>query len=83
MFNICSVTAPDDYEAVNRSIIFPAGETTVMITISTVEDQVAEGNEIFNAFLENPMDGLLLGADSEAMVEILDNDSKLVILNNN
>ena len=51
-----------------------------MITISTVEDQVAEGNENFYAFLENPMDGLLLGADSEAMVEILDNDSKSIIL---
>ena len=51
-----------------------------MINISTAEDQVVEGNEIFNAFLENPMDGLLLGADSEARVEILDNDSKSIIL---
>ena len=74
------VIAPDDYEAVNRIITFPAGETTVKINISTAEDQMAEGNEVFNALLEDPMDGLLLGADSEAMVEILDNDSKLIIL---
>ena len=74
------VTAPDDYETVNRTITFTAGETIIMINISTAEDQVVEGNEIFNAFLENPMDGLLLGADSEARVEILDNDSKSIIL---
>ena len=73
-------TAPDDYEAVNITITFPAGETTIMINISTAEDQVAEGNEIFYALLENPMDGLLLGADSEARVEILDNDSKSIII---
>ena len=74
------VTAPGDYETVNRTITFPAGETTIMINISTAEDQVAEGNEIFYALLENPMDGLLLGADSEARVEILDNDSKSIII---
>ena len=74
------VTAPDDYETVNRTITFTAGETIIMINISTAEDQVVEGNEIFNAFLENPMDGLLLGADSEARVEILDNDSKSIIM---
>ena len=74
------VTAPDDYEAVNITITFPAGETTIMINISTAEDQVAEGNEIFYALLENPMDGLLLGANSEATVEILDNDSKSIII---
>ena len=50
-----------------------------MITLFTTEDKVAEGNEIFDVLFENPMDGLLLGTDSEAMVEILDNDSKSII----
>ena len=73
------VTAPDDYEAVNRIITFPAGETTVKINVSTAEDQVAEAKEIFYALLGNPMDGLLLGANSYAISEILDNDSKSII----
>ena len=47
-----------------------------MILLSTAEDQVVEGNEIFKALLQNPTDGLLLGANSDASVEIVDDDSK-------
>ena len=59
-------------------MIFPAGSTngsTQCINITTIDDEVLEGNETFTVYLAVNSSSVMLG-NNEATVTILDNDCK-------
>ena len=57
---------------------FPAGNTTVNYPIIIMEDNVYEGTESFKAVLTlpSPSNGLTLGNEIMATVNIVDNEGK-------
>ena len=68
--------AGTDYSTVTRTVTFPAGETSTTVSVSTLDDSVAEGTETFQAFLSSPMPSasVELGDQDTATATILDND---------
>lgn len=78
-----SSTAGDDYEAIlNRQITFSPGETSATITVNTIQDQLAEGTEVFEAFLSDPRPspGVVLGGQDKATVNIIDDEGKPLVV---
>ena len=67
--------AGTDYVDQTYTVTFPAGETTQVITVMTLEDSLSEGIEDFSATLSNPVgDGLSIGDMGTATVTIDDDD---------
>lgn len=68
-------TASDgDYEPRTIPITFLAGQTTMNVPVRTIEDNVAELQERFEAELSNPREPSVILGQSRATVDILDND---------
>jgi hypothetical protein len=63
-----------DYEATLGTLNFAAGESSKTISIPIIDDSYAEGNELLNVTLSNPVGGTLV-APSSSTVAIIDNDS--------
>lgn len=63
-----------DYAAVNSTLTIPAGETEASFMVSILEDTLDEANETIQLKLSNPV-GALLGATSEMVLSIVDNDA--------
>ena len=77
-FMIITLTG-DDFTLESAVINFPAGETTASVTVTTIDDAVAELTESFEVTLSNPSQGLAIGADNTASVTIIDNDSNFYL----
>ena len=76
---LLSPTASGDYSAFTAmTITFPAGQTSVMIPVDTTEDEIAELLEQFTATLSNPSEGLIVGDDDVATIEIGDDDCEYI-----
>ena len=70
-------TAPGDYTTFTAmTFTFPAGQTSITIPVDTTEDGVSELLEQFTATLSNPSEGLTVGDDDVATIEIEDDDRK-------
>lgn len=75
-------TRPEDYAPTNAAgtvtnellLSFAANETRKIIRVPLVNDQLAEGAEVFHARLEAPTGGAQLGARSNAVVTVRDDD---------
>src|SRR5262245_34825404 len=65
--------APSDYVSASDTLIFAPGVTEKQITITIVNDTVAEPTESFSVVLSNPQNAGL-GAISTATVTIIDDD---------
>ena len=66
-----------DYTAVTQTVTFPAGQTSQTVTVSALDDSLAEGPESFGASLSSPNgNGLAfsVGSQDMATVNIVDND---------
>ena len=65
----------DDHSApsAKQKIVFKAGETSKVIEIETVDDDVHEGSESFTVTLSDP-EGAALGTDSTAAVTVADDE---------
>jgi len=63
-----------DYISTLGTINFAAGEVSKTIPILIVDDSYAEGDEVFNITLTNPL-GASLGAQALATITIKDNES--------
>ena len=63
-----------DYLTSIGTLRFAANETSKVISIPTVDDSYAEGNETFTVVLSNPVDATL-GSPDTAVVTITDNES--------
>ena len=67
--------APGDYTSATRTIIFPVGVSSVTVTVDTIDDSISrEGVEVFRAALSNTSNGLALGNQITATINIEDND---------
>lgn len=58
------------------TVTFPAGTTELMIPINTTEDEIAEFPETFTALLSDPSEGLTVGAQDTATVNIVDDEGE-------
>ena len=63
-----------DYSSLSSIITFPAGQTSQTVIVGTLDDSVAELTERFEAALSNPSMGMVLGGQSRANVDILDDE---------
>ena len=73
-FQISSTVSDSDFISVTMTLTFTAGQTTVPIPVTTTNDIISELTETFFAQLSNPSAGVVLGGQSRASVDILDND---------
>jgi hypothetical protein len=73
-----NATAPADYTAVDKTLLFPPGVPTETFTVPIVDDNVVEDPELFHVSLSSASGAgstALPGPLSEAYVVILDNDA--------
>jgi hypothetical protein len=68
-----TAVSPGDYQAVNGTVTFAAGQTTRFVTVPVNGDTLPEGNETFILNLSNPVGALL--ADSQGIGTITDDDA--------
>lgn len=69
-----SPTAPDDYISIRTVITFSPGETSVLVPVNTIDDEIVESEEDFSALLTGPSSGLMLGDTPDALIIIADNN---------
>ena len=74
-------TAGADYSALTQTVTFPPGQISTTVTVSTLDDDIAEVTETFEAFLSSPMpsSSVTISGQDTASVMILDNDGKFVL----
>jgi hypothetical protein len=76
-----SATAPDDYTAVDSVITFAAGQLTQTVQVPIINDTNAEGNETVLLTLREPTGNAKLGAISNAVLRIIDDESSVSFTN--
>ncbi len=67
-----TATAPDDYLSVSTQVTFAPGFTSQQISVTIVDDGLAEGNEVFTVNLSGASGAPI--ASGAATVTIIDND---------
>jgi hypothetical protein len=70
----CHFTAESDYVTFSETITFFAGQSEGSVSISTIEDPALEQLEDFTALLTNPSEGLTVGAEDTARIDIMDDE---------
>jgi hypothetical protein len=70
-----TATANTDFAPASGTFTFLDGEVTKVFQVIIHDDQTAEQTESINLALSNPTGGATLGANSNATVNILDNDT--------
>ncbi|MFM6271285.1 MAG: Calx-beta domain-containing protein, partial [Dolichospermum sp.] len=71
-----TATAGSDYNNTPITVNFANGETSKTVTIPIIDDSLLESNETINLSLSNPTNGLTIGTQNNATVNIIDNDFK-------
>ena len=73
-------TAGDDYTMINESLTFSSGITSRNVSVGTIDDDIYEGDELFQVVLSLPSMGneRVNLTKTIANVTVLDNDSKLL-----
>src|SRR6185436_5816316 len=74
-----SASSGSDFVGTNNVIAFADGETRKSASITILNDNVMEGPEAFTVELFNPTGGAALGTPSVATVNIIDNDTNLIV----
>jgi hypothetical protein len=69
-----SAVAGSDYTATSNPITFVHGETAKTVLVPILQDSLDEAAETFTVALTNPVGGATLGALTESVVTILDDD---------
>ncbi|MFN5515704.1 MAG: ELWxxDGT repeat protein [Cyanobacteriota bacterium] len=69
-----TASSPADFDNSAIVVNFADGETTKTVTISIVNDTLIEGDETLNLILSNPTGGTTLGAQTTAVLTIIDDD---------
>ena len=67
-----SASSGADYTTTSGTLNFIAGQTSATFNVPILDDTFVEGNETFNLALSNPSPGATLGAQSTAVVTIID-----------
>ncbi|MFM6669713.1 MAG: Calx-beta domain-containing protein, partial [Dolichospermum sp.] len=71
-----SAIAPGDYTNTPITVNFANGETSKTVTIPIIDDSIFEATETINLSLSNPTNGVTIGSQNSAIVNIIDNDFK-------
>ncbi len=71
-----TATAPSDYNNTAITVNFANGETSKTVTIPIIDDSIFEATETINLSLSNPTNGVTIGSQNSAIVNIIDNDFK-------
>nr|WP_244329378.1 Calx-beta domain-containing protein [Tolypothrix sp. PCC 7910] len=71
-----TATAGSDYNSSPITVNFADGETSKTVTIPIIDDSILESNETINLTLTNPTNGVTIGTQKSAVVNIIDNDFK-------
>ena len=71
-----TANAGSDYNNTPITVNFANGETSQTVTIPIIDDSLLESNETINLSLSNPTNGLTIGTQNNAIVNIIDNDFK-------
>jgi len=74
-----TATAGADYNAQSGTLTFAAGETNNTFAIPIIDDGFVEDDETVNLTLSNPTGGAMLGAQSNAVLTIRDNEIPIVV----
>jgi uncharacterized delta-60 repeat protein len=69
-----------DYAGLTNTLTFAAGETSKVVTISLANDVLVEGDETVQLILANPSGGATLGALSNALLTIVDDEARVEIV---
>ena len=69
----------DDYTAPSE-IVFSAGQTSLELTITAIDDQVAETDETLTLTFGQLPEGVALGATTEAVVRFGDDDGRGIMI---
>ena len=69
-----SAVALVDYTPVVQLLTFTAGQTSSVVNVTILDDQIAEPLKTVNILLTNAQGGALLGAQTNAIISILDDD---------
>jgi len=73
-----NAVAPGDYESKSGSVTIPAGQTTVSVAVSTVDDAQFEADEKMRFIISNPSSGAAIGR-ATAIGTITNNDSAPIL----
>ncbi|HWQ34998.1 MAG TPA: Calx-beta domain-containing protein [Blastocatellia bacterium] len=69
-----STSQPSDYTAASGTLTFGCNETTRSFTLTLNDDTLDEADETVNLTLSSPTGGATLGAQSSAVLTIIDDD---------
>ena len=69
-----TATAPQDYTSMSGTLVFNDGETSKLISIPIIDDNIPEGSQFLTISLSNPTGGAVLGNIKKAQLSIQDND---------
>lgn len=70
-----------DYETIVQEIIFSPGDQLKTVNVTIIDDEIFENLEEFSARLTT-LDGRVVLAESNAVAQILDDDSGIITLHN-
>ncbi|MGV6808843.1 MAG: Calx-beta domain-containing protein [bacterium] len=75
--------AGEDYIATSGTVTIPAGETTVLIGVEIIGDNIVENNETFSLVVHNPINGEFANGVAELRAEhtIVNDDSNSTVDN--
>ena len=79
---LCSIcTAPGDYTSGGYSLSFTAGQTSSILSVSTLDDTIAELEEYFKVMITRSSrpDKVIIGDPKTCFVTIQDNDGEFVL----
>ena len=85
-FNVCYLVEHSDFGEIGnediKDVIFPAGQMTATFSVEMINDEIFEDSETFRIMiLEVSLPyGVVLGGKRSAVVTILDNDGKWIIM---
>ncbi|MDB9435378.1 Calx-beta domain-containing protein, partial [Dolichospermum lemmermannii CS-548] len=71
-----TATAGSDYNNTPITVNFADAEISKTVNIPIIDDSILESNETINLSLSNPTNGVSIGAQNSAVVNIIDNDFK-------
>ena len=76
-----SATNGSDYQVISGSVVIPSGSTSASITISPLDDAIAEGNETVTLSLTPNASSYTIGGNANASVTIGDDDPLPTLVN--
>ena len=69
-----ATVANGDYQSAADTLTFASGVSNLSFAVTVFDDDIVEGNEVFDILLSNPQGGAAMGQVSRAEITIVEND---------